>query len=703
MFEQLFSCYSHLGSQDELHKDVVPLFNRPRQLVEEPMAENAKVWEEFFKTRGATRKRDRRRLEYALCDTLSRIHLNDWSVVRVLNQLASRAPSSQIQSDILARTASILQHKKDFPREREIPDELLEPLMSLKVDPRVYTDSNQYFWDNQLVKLLSKYPFAGYDEVGEANAVTLFLECENLNTLTNDRWRTLAPSDGIERVADRLDDILGIPPSVEEVMSSGGWGPGVVEDYNFSTKETGPEFKFAAMPSLTPNLIPIATRILETVPAWDASLRGIYGRHERFVVVEGSTLFTVPKKFKMKRCALKEPMLNAWMQSGLGSIMRRRFTQSTGVDLRWSWSVNQELARIGSLTGIFCTVDLQSASDSVCRGPLKSIAHPGWFGLWEACASDSCELPPNASELLPQGILRHRFQMMSSMGNGFTFELESILFYAIVTSIVPGIWTPNIQGGGKRVLTWPHVSVFGDDLVFPAAYYDQVVQMLTEFGFTVNKDKSFKEGPFRESCGKDYFLGVDTRPLYITKRLDNGSSVITLANRLYASAHLANQGSGRLHGFGSDRWAGAWTAVLAVIPPWLRRLLATPPHVESGIWGLPGTKKEASWETAEGQPRRWKVISQVPVKFNLRYGVLQLPDPVNHAHSGIWVSRLNGENLMAARLSQSSHKENVIERFMHANMRTSGAWATLRDAVTYKVNTESITERSLWLGFANLK
>lgn len=700
MFEQLFSCYSHLGSEDERHKDVVPLFNRPRQLVEEPAPSNEPAWTAFFKERGAVKKRDRRRLEFALCDTLSRIHLDDWSVVRVLNQLASRAPSSQIQVDILARTASILSFRRDHPRERTIPDELLEPLMSLKVDPRNYTDSTLYFWDNQLVKLLSKYPFAGYDEVGETNAVTLFLDCEQQNAVTNDRWRTLGPSDRIERVADRLDAILGRPPSLVEVMSSGGWGPGVVEDYNFSTQETGPEFKFAAMPTLTSSLIPIATRILETVPAWDASLRGIYGRHERFVVVEGSTLFTVPKKFKMKRCALKEPMLNAWMQSGLGSIMRRRFAQATGVDLRWSWAVNQEMARIGSLTGVFCTVDLRSASDSVCRGPLKSIAPLGWYEWWESCASDSCELPADASAL--NNYQRHRFQMMSSMGNGYTFELESILFYAIVTSVVPGVWAPDVKGSGKRVLTWPNVSVFGDDLVFPAAYYDQVVEMLTEFGFTVNREKSFKEGPFRESCGKDYFLGVDTRPLYITKRLENGSSVISLANRLYAAAHLANQSRCRLHGFGSDRWAGAWTATLAVIPPWLRQLLATPPHVESGIWGLPGFKKESSWETSTGQPERWKVITQVPIKFDLRSGWLQLPDPQAHAGSGIWVSRLDGENLMAARLSQPSQKENAMERFLHANMRTQGVWATLRDAVTYKVNTESVTERSLWLGFANL-
>lgn len=377
---------------------------------------NDRVWQSFFKERGCRTPRDRRRAEYALCDAFNRTKADDWLVVQLLNELASQAPQSVIRDRILELT-SIERSGKI------VPAGMLTDLMALKVDPRSYVGYHRYFWDNQLVKLLSKYPFKGYDGIAEDRAIELFRECERKNALTNQRWLTIGFDPRVEAVAVRLNDILGEPPTIDEVIQSGGWGPGVMEGYPLPSNQTGPEFKFAVKPTITPSLIPIATRILEGVPAWDASLRSVYGRHERFEVVEGSTLFTVPKKFAMNRCAMKEPAINAWMQSGLGTDMRKRFKQTSNVDLRTSWTVNQELARIGSLTGLFCTVDLSNASDTVCRAPLKSISHRGWFGLWEAFASPSCKLPITA----PDGtkvFVPHKFQMMSSMGNGFTLNLS---------------------------------------------------------------------------------------------------------------------------------------------------------------------------------------------------------------------------------------------------------------------------------------
>lgn len=649
---------------------------------------NDRAWQDFFKERGCRTPRDRRRAEYALCDAFSRAKADDRFVVTLLNRLASQAPQSAIRDRILELTSVEL-------TESVVPSGMLEELMSLKVDPRKYLGYHQYYWDNQLIKLLSKYPFKGYDGIAEDRAIELFRECERKNALTNQRWLTIGFDPRIEAVAVRLNEILGEPPTVDEVILSGGWGPGVMEGYPISSEWTGPEFKFAVKPTITPSLIPIATRILEGVPAWDASLRGVYGRHERFEVVEGSTLFTVPKKFAMNRCALKEPAINAWMQSGLGTIMRKRFKQTSQVDLRLSWTVNQELARIGSLTGVFCTADLSSASDTVCRGPLKSISHRGWFGLWEAFASPSCKLPITVSAG-DKVYIPHKFQMMSSMGNGFTFELESILFYAIVTSVVPGVWAGPSKG--HKRMTWPHVSVFGDDLVFPSAYYSRVCDLLTEFGFTVNPDKSFADGPFRESCGKDYFNGVDTRPLYITKVLQNGSSLVSLANRIYAIAHTSSAGRDRSSDRAHDRWAASWRMVVSKIPAWLRKIIGTPPHVPSGLWGIEHLG-EHTWETPVGKPNRWKIISQVPSKIDLRLWVLKHSEGTTRAGLSEVLQRLNCDNLMAARLSQSTYKEDKIERFLQANMSSHGEWAVPRDSMTHKVVFESVVEQSRWAGF----
>ena len=86
------------------------------------------------------------------------------------------------------------------------------------------------------------------------------------------------------------------------------------------------------------------------------------------------------------------------------------------------------------------------------------------------------------------------------MGNGFTFPLESLIFFALAHSVCkPG----------------ETVSVYGDDIIVPTHRYEALVQLLTATGFLVNTDKSFSTGPFRESCGHDYLSGINIRPCYI--------------------------------------------------------------------------------------------------------------------------------------------------------------------------------------------
>jgi hypothetical protein len=57
-------------------------------------------------------------------------------------------------------------------------------------------------------------------------------------------------------------------------------------------------------------------------------------------------------------------------------------------------------------------------------------------------------------------------------------------------------------------------TVYGDDIVCPTAWVKEVFTILDSLGFLVNKEKSFVDGPFRESCGKEYLHGVDVTPIY---------------------------------------------------------------------------------------------------------------------------------------------------------------------------------------------
>ena len=75
--------------------------------------------------------------------------------------------------------------------------------------------------------------------------------------------------------------------------------------------------------------------------------------------------------------------------------------------------------------------------------------------------------------------------MVSPMGNGFTFELETLLFYAL---------TMAVCGKGNFV----RVSVYGDDIICPTEHAQAVTSILVEAGFQLNLGKSFSSGPFQK-------------------------------------------------------------------------------------------------------------------------------------------------------------------------------------------------------------
>jgi len=104
--------------------------------------------------------------------------------------------------------------------------------------------------------------------------------------------------------------------------------------------------------------------------------------------------------------------------------------------------------------------------------------------------------------------------MFSAMGNGFTFEVETITFWAIC------------KAAGATSVT-----VFGDDIICPKFIFGRVKRLLEMIGCILNVDKTFAEGPFRESCGHDYFLGVNIRGVYV-KRLDTPQDRYSVINQL---------------------------------------------------------------------------------------------------------------------------------------------------------------------------
>jgi len=53
------------------------------------------------------------------------------------------------------------------------------------------------------------------------------------------------------------------------------------------------------------------------------------------------------------------------------------------------------------------------------------------------------------------------------------------------------------------------VRVYGDDIIIPTDMVSEALRSLTAYGFVVNRHKSFWNGKFRESCGGDFYDGID--------------------------------------------------------------------------------------------------------------------------------------------------------------------------------------------------
>jgi hypothetical protein len=223
-----------------------------------------------------------------------------------------------------------------------------------------------------------------------------------------------------------------------------------------------------------------------------------------------------------------EPNLNMFYQLGFGRLLEERLVSFFGLDITSQPQINQEAARFGSVTDGLATLDLSNASDSMGKTMLEwALPRPVKDLLW-LLRSPYGEAP--SGELL-------ELNMVSTMGNGYTFPLETLLFSCIVVACIRSVGAKPIRP--YRILGPNHPAlfevgcwgVFGDDIICHRLVAHRVIRLLTLLGFEVNSDKSFVEGVFRESCGRDYFKGRDTRGVYI-KRLDTPEARYVAINSL---------------------------------------------------------------------------------------------------------------------------------------------------------------------------
>lgn len=422
-------------------------------------------------------------------------------------------------------------------------------LLNSPVLPENYDNAYSYALDNSVYSFFKKCRDLPTSFNRRQAAIDKFWEGERDCYRTNERLSPFlhgAHAPGEERINEfiiavkkRIRDLIGRrPPTLIE----GRHGPGAT----FSDRGhlTTAADKMASVPTMTRDCIYHLFQWSAT--AWARA----HANHAKCapMTVKGNRFVTVPKDAKTDRGICVEPSINVFYQLGYGKALRRALAFG-GIDLRDGQTIHRRVACEASRNGSYCTIDLKNASDTLCSNLVKLLLPTAWH---------DCLRDLRSPHTLLEGKWV-RLEKFSSMGNGYTFELETLIFFALVSEACASMGFPS-QGGCD-------VFVYGDDIICPNDAYEGVVNVLKFFGFTPNKEKSFNKGWFRESCGGDFFNGSPVRGYYLKEFPRGPHEIISMANGIRRLGS-SNDELGDL----DHANLRAWLWSLDLLPSHIRRL-----------------------------------------------------------------------------------------------------------------------------------
>lgn len=401
--------------------------------------------------------------------------------------------------------------------------------------------SNAYL----MSEILSKWDGDGIvsvtDHDREVAAANTFWEGEDACKAANYRlaawdYDVNVPTEVIHRARRIIAGLLGEFPW-EELPRACGFGPGA--STFLRRADSSHQNKWQSARHITATCLPY----LLAFQKW-AHLDAFAIEVE---IVGGNRVTTVPKSWKTFRTIAVEPCWNSFFQKGVGKLIRRRL-RGVGLLHKDAQKKHGRLAQEGSITKELATVDLKSASDTLSIGLIEAVIPDGWLRVLRDLRSPVGEIAG----------VEYRYQKWSSMGNGYTFELETLVFYALARAVC------------NKKDQWA-VSVYGDDIILPSTAVMELQAVFKACGLTFNTTKSFwGSHPFRESCGSHFFNGVDVTPFYLRSELKTAGDLITLANHCRSWGIAHNEPS----------LLTTWSSAYRILPPVLRG----PKGQEGALW-----------------------------------------------------------------------------------------------------------------------
>jgi len=231
---------------------------------------------------------------------------------------------------------------------------------------------------------------------------------------------------------------------------------------------------------------------------------------QRMKIVSGSKMSVVPKNEHIGRTICSEPSLNMAIQLSLGMQIEEGL-KSIGVDISCQQDKNANLAISGSISNDTCTIDLRSASDLIQFDLLEQLWPASWIWWFKVSRSEQTHISNMKCDV--------NLPMVSTMGNGFTFPMMTLTILGLIYGVYSVYFSHLLSHNGN--LDYNKVAVFGDDIICHSEVYDKVKTCLHESGLSVNEDKSYVRGPFRESCGTDAYSGDIITPFYVKALASN--------------------------------------------------------------------------------------------------------------------------------------------------------------------------------------
>jgi hypothetical protein len=410
---------------------------------------------------------------------------------------------------------------------------------------------SSFFARYQVGAFLKKFPFNGDTEQRRRVALEGSRKAEEACRLYNKRGhKALLRADdcdpflagSLDLMRDFIAQVLGDKPDMAAVFRGAKHGPGS----SLCTKgnRVTQYYKYHDTPySVTADARDYAVELVKSHPLWWGALEDKYRRefgvpmplilHPEpfwdwvFEEASGNRMTTVPKDGRKDRPIAIEPRLNVMLQLGVDSVIRRALKRF-GCDLD-SQEKNQMMAELGSVMQGegYSTLDLSAASDMIAYILIALLFPPAWVDLFHSLRCHSGTLGDDVVG----------YHKLSSMGNGFTFAVESLIFLAVCYASVKKHNQRHWHEEQRHYSIRDDVAVFGDDIIVPDEIADQTATLLQLCGFKLNLDKSFTgNSPFRESCGKDFYHGIYVRPIFLDHGVHDVKDCFSIINRLRYTA-----------------------------------------------------------------------------------------------------------------------------------------------------------------------